>query len=845
MDYEPLDLKPYCNAGVEAYSMDPDFPDEMWHYETDSQPPIGLKTFYGLPFQIGSPEPEPTHCFIALGEGYLRIPLRIEINQTARKLIFAHALMRTRLWQGSPPGEVVARYRIFYQDGASLQVPIRERFEIGNIPLPWGQYPFLCVPDQKDNLVDRYTGRWDEIGNRQTEARQGWPSAYFLWSWHNPYPSQVITHLEIQPTERFLILAAITMGHLDEEPLLRDTHRPVKIDLTDPQNASRPFDLEVEVDRGVATYPYPLPAKSLVDLTPERRGFGAPLNDLSSPAYVEIAATPSATVKLNQAGQTLGAVRWGDLERQRMLELPGLRLEIVDSGKNWTHVEVLDDSTGQPVPCRIAFHSPEGVPYPPHGHHAPLFSNLHTWHIDVGGDVRLGQISYAYIDGRCQGWLPRGKVLVDVARGYEYEPQRIWVEIKPGQQRLTLRLARWVDMNAERYFSGDTHVHFLSTQGSHTEAAGEGLNVVNLLQSQWGHLFTNTEEFTGRPSISPDGDTIVYASQENRQHLLGHLTLLGLKEPVMPWCSAGPDEAEMGSGLDTTLSHWADACHAQGGTVIVPHLPTPNAEPAVLIATGRADAVEMLEHLNYEHLEYYRYLNGGYRLPLVGGTDKMSSSTPVGLYRTYVYIPPDQPFTYENWCRGLRAGRTFLSGGALLWFTVDGHPIGDTLHVPGGGSVEVSVQARSIFPLHTLQIVQEGRVVAETSDIGGSRTLELHERLPIQADTWLAARCAGPQYTALPHFDRRNRGIFAHTSPIYISTSQEDYSLLKSTALQYMLTLVEGSLAYIRQRSPQYPPGRVTFPHGDDDHLAYLEAPFHEAREALHRRMHQMGTHHH
>ena len=128
-----------------------------------------------------------------------------------------------------------------------------------------------------------------------------------------------------------------------------------------------------------------------------------------------------------------------------------------------------------------------------------------------------------------------------MARGFEYEPLRTRVTIAPGQQELTLRLKRWCNMNARRWFSGDTHVHFLSTQGSHTEARGEDLNVVNLLQSQWGHLFTNTEEFTGSPSVSRDGRTIVYASQENRQHMLGHLTLLGLKKAVMPWCTDGPE----------------------------------------------------------------------------------------------------------------------------------------------------------------------------------------------------------------------------------------------------------------------------------------------------------------
>src|SRR5205814_3726381 len=98
-------------------------------------------------------------------------------------------------------------------------------------------------------------------------------------------------------------------------------------------------------------------------------------------------------------------------------------------------------------------------------------------------------------DRRCQDWIPRDEGIGDVARGYEYEPLRTRVETKPGQRELTLHLKRHRHLNQERYFSGHTHVHFLSTQGALTEAAAEDLDVVNLLLSQWGHLFTNTEEF--------------------------------------------------------------------------------------------------------------------------------------------------------------------------------------------------------------------------------------------------------------------------------------------------------------------------------------------------------------
>ncbi len=846
MDYEPLDLSPTCNAGTDIYAAGKNIPPNTWTFPTPEAPPVGAQRFHGLPFLIGGPEPSPDRCFVAPGwvPDPSLSPISIPVGKTARHLVFAHAVLETQLWHGGPVGQSVAQYRFCYADGQEVTADIRERFEVGNIPLPWGQFPFLCVPDQKDHVAERFVGRWDQVGFRQTEASKGAPLAYYLWVWKNPRPEAELATVELVPRRRKYVLAAITLGHLEEWPLVRGTRRPVRISFRDGSTSGGEAPLEVTVDRGVSTYPYPLPAGLPGGQIGGLPGFGAPFNSRGQPAMAEVAAIPSATVRVTQSGELLGEATWGELENGGPVEAGQVRLEIIDPGKNWVHVTVEDADTGRPVPCRVAFHSAEGVPYAPHGHHAPLFSNMHTWHIDVGGDVQLGQIAYAYIDGTCQGWLPRGKVLVDVARGFEYEPLRTWVDIEPSQRSLTLRLKRWIDMRAEGYYSGDTHVHFLSTQGSHTEAAGEDLDVVNLLLSQWGHLFTNSEDFTGEPSISARNQTIVYASQENRQHMLGHLTLLGLKKAVMPWGSGGPGEAELGGGLDITLSHWADACHAQGGTVVIPHLPTPNAEPAVLIATGRADAVEMLEHRAYEHLEYYRYLNAGYRLPLVGGTDKMSSNTPVGLYRTYVQIPEDQPFTYDSWCAGLRAGRTFLSGGALIWLSVDGQPPGSTISLKNGGTVEIEARARSIFPIHSLQIVQQGQVVAETSETDAVHDLHLRTSLKVAGDAWLAARAAGPNYyTATPHFDRRSRGVMAHTSPVYI-TSNKHYEVFDPQAMQYMETLVQGGLAYIRHNSPQHPAGQVTHHHGQDDHLAYLEAPFHEALEAIHHRMQQYGIAH-
>ena len=823
-DYEPLDLSEHLNGGLDALG-------------EDATAEIGPRHFRGLPFGIGD---DPTKCFI-LVDGDCS-PVNVPVGSTSYRVVFAHRLVTSEIDEGGQVGEHVADYVFTLENGDRHVVPIRERFEIGTVPTDSFRgasgLPFRAVTDGKHQLFHRTEGPWHELGRRQTEYLQATARSYFLFSWANPEPDVPIDSVEIVPKGPAFLVAGVTLGHVDEHPFARQGRREARITITDPVLAAAPFDVEVDVDRGDSTYVFPLPQDPDEGfVSGYHRGFGEQPNEDASPSYAEISAVPSATVSVKQNGETVGQVNWGEVEERGEAETPRVRVQLADPGRNWVKVTVVDNDTGVPVPCRVHFRSPDGIPYQPHGHHNQVNSNLDTWHIDVGGDVRMGQITYAYIDGRCEGWLPRGDVMVDVARGFEYEPLRSKVRIEPGQQRLELRIKRWADMNSRGWYSGDSHVHFLSTHGAHLESSGEDLNVVNLLQSQWGSLFTNTEDFTGRASVLQNGNNIVYVSQENRQHFMGHMILWGLKEPVMPWCSDGPGEAEIGGHMETTLAHWADEAHAQGAWVINPHFPNPNGEPAALVATGRLDGVEMLRQTRPNHMEYYRYLNCGYRLPLVGGTDKMSSDVPVGLYRTYARLPDDQEFTYENWCRSVAAGRTFLSGGPIIHLSVDGKEVGDTMTISGPGTVEVEAWAESVLPVFSLEIVQNGRVVARTDSRNGARRLELRENIRVDGHSWIAARTGAYDYfDIIQHHDVWNRGVFAHTSPVYVACGGE-WDMFDPATAQYMLTLIEGDLAYIGETAGVRPVGSVTHRHGEDDHLAYLQRPFLEAREAILSRM--------
>ena len=478
-DYEPLDLSEHLNGGLGVLG-------------AGATADIGPRRFRGLPFAIGD---DPSRCFVSLDGDSEGVTVRV--GRSTSRIIFAHRLLTSDIDAGGPVGVHVADYVFSLENGQQWVVPIRERFEIGFVPAGPSQgtsgLPFRAVTDGKHRLMPRKEGQWQEVGRRQTEYLQATARSYFLWSWTNPEPEVPVEAIQIVPNGPSFVVAGVTLSHLDEHPFARQGRREARITITDPVLASSPFDVEVDVDRGDSTYAFPLP-KDPDDgfLTGYHQGFGERPNDDASPSYAEISAVPSATVSVKQNGETIAQLPWGEVEDKGHAETPRVRMELADRGRNWVTVTVVDDDTGRPVPCRVHFRSPEGIPYQPHGHHNQVNSNLDSWHIDVGGDVRMGQITYAYIDGRCEGWLPRGDVIVDVARGFEYEPLRTRVRIEPGQQRLELRIKRWVDMNARRWFSGDSHVHFLSTQGAHLESSGEDLNVVNLLQSQWGSLFTNT-----------------------------------------------------------------------------------------------------------------------------------------------------------------------------------------------------------------------------------------------------------------------------------------------------------------------------------------------------------------
>jgi hypothetical protein len=230
--------------------------------------------------------------------------------------------------------------------------------------------------------------------------------------------------------------------------------------------------------------------------------------------------------------------------------------------------------------------------------------------------------------------------------------------------------------------------------------------------------------------------------------------------------------------------------------VVAVHFPLPYAEIAADIVSGRIDAVEMqalTPNVDGPSIrEWYRYLNCGYRLAIVGGTDKMSSEIPLGAIRTYARLAPGVPLSFAAWAEAVRAGRTFVSSGAFVELEADGHVPGDVIALGGGGgSIEIAVKASAAQPvIEGLELIHDGVVVAAASG-GGVDRISLAERVTVSKSGWLAARVTSREQI----HSGFATSMGAHSSPIYLEVPGKPAFDLEDAAA--IGTIIDGARTWI------------------------------------------------
>jgi hypothetical protein len=445
-----------------------------------------------------------------------------------------------------------------------------------------------------------------------------------------------------------------------------------------------------------------------------------------------------------------------------------------------------------------------------------------------------------YIPGETEIDLPIGKVYIEVSKGYEIRPVRLTADVAPNTDVIDIELDRVLKWRSRGWVSADTHVHFLSPMTGLLEGSAEGVNVVNLLASQWGELMTNVGDFDGKTTwgskeAGGDGEYLLRVGTENRQHVMGHISLLGYEGRIIaPMTTGGPNESALGDPVGILLTEWARQCKVQNGVVVIPHFPNPRAENAAVIVDGGADAVEMTSWGNlfsginpYALSDWYRYLNCGYPVAAVGGTDKMSAATAVGTVRTYARLREGEEFTFDAWREAMHRMETFVTYGPLLEFLVDGKPAGSTIEMDkSGGTVEVTWEVSSVaVPISRVELVVNGEITESVGVDGPGANAAGSWSVPIERSSWLALLVRGK-------YPERTEMIAAHSSAVFVALEGSEF-YAEADALT-ILEQIEGAMAYLdtvgtRAQTEAYKRMRLV-----------LES----AHRKIHNRMHEMGHFH-
>ena len=419
---------------------------------------------------------------------------------------------------------------------------------------------------------------------------------------------------------------------------------------------------------------------------------------------------------------------------------------------------ITDKETGKPLSARVEVSDKAGNFYwtPIKGPSYSVSRNMEWGWRTALWEYQPGP--YFYMEGNAElGVSPQGK-RAKVYHGYEYRPAEVEV---PGHGKLNIALERWINMPELGWYSGQTHIHTtdigIPVQFSKfwpLISQAEDLHVSSILtlKGEWDThaIYANEFPMGIRNSFSTAEHIITYG-EEFRNNPYGHLAFIGLNSLIQPISTGAL--GELGGPDYPPNSYVLEDAVAQGATTIAAHFgnftesvdqiksswPSTGFEMPVDIALGNVHMAEIAGNGGQMKV-WYDILNCGFKIAATAGPDWAIKDTP----RVYVNLE-NEDFTLANWRRNLQNGKSFITTGPMLFFTVNGEQPGSTLSVKKG-PVQLQIDARALTPEGEIpvEIVYNGDVIYTSTEVSSQITLE--------DSGWIAARCKG-----------------AHTNPVYIN----------------------------------------------------------------------------
>jgi len=799
----------------------------------------GATTIQGMPFDPG---PADGPNIILLTDQCVTVELS---DITATYIIFLHLVAdRIKEFQGdfSNPwewgqdlGDHVSDYILHYQDGSSETHPILRRFAIQQHSINWGDSAFSAATEagplvRRAADEDRQLGLvpdtlWGGGESRHMSGRDR-GSARWLYALANPHPDKSLGSLTLQPRDEQSVVFGITVTNVAEHPLRPQLRRKLLLKLPDGATLNAIGELDdIAIDLGTV-----ISARAQYLYTREQWAGSEPLvmpEPSEDTVVVEYAAHPKAKLYVGTGGEN---------HEVYSLEAPSGGAAVIAPAHRPVRLRVIDKQARQPLAVRLHLHGEAGEYLPPRGYHRRVNPR---WFEDKYAEFVYRKKEYVYISGDCIADLPLGTVYVEITRGHEITPIRDRFTVTADTDEITFELERVLDWRSRGWVTADTHVHFLSPATAQLEGAAEDVNVVNVLASQWGEMFSNVGDFDGRTThgaveCGGNGEFLVRVGSENRMQVLGHISLLGYGgQLIHPLCSGGPGESAIGDPQELCMAEWAQRCRDQGGLVVMPHAPNPQCERAADFVLGLVDANEMMVGYPFGSgitpvglADWYKYLNLGYHLPVVGGSDKMSAGMLLGGCRTYAHLG-DLAFTYENWMASIRAGNTFVSIGPLVDLKVEGQAPGSTVSLPeSGGTVDVTWRVESVHvPIYGIEVVAGAIIEHEETFAEGVLEARGSAAVAVNRSTWIALRVRGS-------YGGRVHDIAAHSSAVQVLTGEQE--IFSQPEAGEVLKQIEGTIAYIDTMAPR----------PEAERFRQMRATLEGAYNRLHQRMHRQGMFH-
>jgi TolB protein len=451
----------------------------------------------------------------------------------------------------------------------------------------------------------------------------------------------------------------------------------------------------------------------------------------------------------------------------------------------------------------------------PDGH--PAFANAHqAWLDGQNGAI------FSYSPGVLEFDVPAGEARLVATHGFEYLPMEWTGETRAGYQTdVSLELAPVGGPSLARWYSGDHHFHLnyggqvlLAPDALVAMMRGEDLDVATPLSANLHTRRIDENYFGWTRAESP----LIQFGQEVRSHFLGHTGHIGVKSLYWPWYW-GPGYPVY--GRDDRSNHEAlQQTRAQGGVNSYVHPVTPRAPfggkapagiPLELVSDavlGDVDTIE-LACLWSDELgtadAWYRLLNVGVPIAPSAGTDAMVDffrTMAIGTTRVYVHVP--EPLTMERYLAALKAGRSFVTTGPLLQFSVQGVAPGDAI-TSEGKDAPWELTVASAMPFERVELIVNGDVAwsGEGAVHAGVRTYR--GTISVPAGGWIAARVHGGA-TRWPAMDSYP---FAHTAPVWIGSIGSTDAAAARRAATDLLAALDVAEARVRQAYQESPASAV------------------------------------